>query len=166
MACDAACRWMRGTLRAQVRVRSFRTVRLGFLVTSRAPQNTPRVPLKGTRGVLHRAILTEKCHLNPTQHPPTTRYAPRARSQATGALGDPNTPQNELFRPIFTPCLGPLTNGSYAPSRVKKRCCVEKRTVSRLQRRQIGNLPNLLACHGAAEHHSLEVLVLGDTRSG
>ena len=57
---------MRGTLRAQVRVRSFRTVRLGFLVTSRAPQNTPRVPLKGTRGVLHRAILTEKCHLNPT----------------------------------------------------------------------------------------------------
>ena len=42
---------MRGTLRAQVRVRSFRTVRLGFLTTSRAPQNTPRVPLKGTRGV-------------------------------------------------------------------------------------------------------------------
>ena len=59
LACDAAGRWMRGTLRAQVRVRSFRTVRLGFLVTSRAPQNTPRVPLKGTRGVLHRAILTE-----------------------------------------------------------------------------------------------------------
>ena len=76
---------MRGTLRAQGRARSFRRVRLGFLVTSRAPQNTPRVPLKGTRGVLHRAILTEKCHLNPTQHAPTTRYAPGARSQATGA---------------------------------------------------------------------------------
>ena len=106
LACDAACRWMRGTLRAQVRARSFRTVRLGFLATSRAPQNTPRVPLKGTRGVLHRAILTEKCHLNPTQHPPTTRYAPGARSQATGALGDPNTPQNEQFRHILTPCLG------------------------------------------------------------
>ena len=44
MACDAAGRWMRGTLRAQVRVRGFRTVRLGFLVTSRAPQNTPRAP--------------------------------------------------------------------------------------------------------------------------
>ena len=95
LACDAAGRWMRGTLRAQVRVRSFRTVRLGFLVTSRAPQNTPRVPLKGTRGVLHRAILTEKRHLNPTQHPPTTRYARGARSQATGALGGPNTPQDE-----------------------------------------------------------------------
>ena len=86
---------MRGTLRAQVRARSFRTVRLGFLVTSRAPQNTPRVPLKGTRGVLHRAILTEKCHLNPTEPPPRYRYAPRARSEATGALGDPNTPQDE-----------------------------------------------------------------------
>ena len=110
---------MRGTLRAQVRVRSFRTVRLGFLVTSRAPQNTPRVPLKGTRGVLHRAILTEKCHLNPTQHAPTTRYAPGARSQATGALGDPNTPQDEFFRPIFTPFLGPPVNDSYAPSGVK-----------------------------------------------
>ena len=95
LACDAACRWMRGTLRAQVRARSFRTVRLGFLTTSRAPQNTPRVPLKGTRGVLHRAILTEKCHLNPTQHAPTTRYARGARSEATGALGDPNTPQDE-----------------------------------------------------------------------
>ena len=80
---------------AQVRARSFRTVRLGFLATSRAPENTPRVPQKGTRGVLHRAILTEKCHLNPTQHPPTTRYAPGASSEATGALGDPNTPQNE-----------------------------------------------------------------------
>ena len=119
LACDAACRRMRGTLRAQERAHSFRTVRLGFLATSRAPENTPRVPLKGTRGVLHRAILTEKCHLNPTQHAPTTRYVPRARSQATGGLGDPNTPQNELFRPIFTPCLGPLTNGSYAPSGVK-----------------------------------------------
>ena len=118
MACDAACRWMRGTLRVQVRARSFRTVRLGFLTTSRAPQNTPRVPLKGTRGVLHRAILTEKCHLNTTQHPPTTRYAPGARSQATGSLGKPNTPQNELFSPILTPCLGPLAYGRYAPSRV------------------------------------------------
>ena len=29
LACDAACRWMRGTLRAQVRARSFRTARLG-----------------------------------------------------------------------------------------------------------------------------------------
>ena len=106
LACDAAGRWMRGTLRAQVRARSFRTVRLGFLVTSRAPQNTPRVPLKGTRGVLHRAISTEKCHLNPTQHPPTTRYARGARSEATGALGDPNTPQDEFFRPILTPYLG------------------------------------------------------------
>ena len=122
MACDAACRWMRGTLRAQVRARSFRTVRLGFLATSRAPQNTPRVPLKGTRGVLHRAILTEKCHLNPTQHAPTTRCAPWARSQATGALGNPNTPQNELFRPILTPCLGPLAYGRYAPSRVNGVC--------------------------------------------
>ena len=118
LACDAACRWMRGTLRAQVRARSFRTVRLGFLATSRAPENTPRVPLKGTRGVLHRAILTEKCHLNPTQHAPTTRYAPGARSQATGALGKPNTPQNELFRPILTPFLGPLVNDSWPPSGV------------------------------------------------
>ena len=105
LACDAACRWMRGTLRAQVRPRSFRTVRLGFLTTSRAPQNTPRVPLKGTRGVLHRAILTdaEKCHLNPTQHAPTTRYAPGARSRATGALVDPKTPRDEYFGPILTP---------------------------------------------------------------
>ena len=51
LACDAACWWMRGTLRAQVRPRSFRTVRLCFPATSRAPQNIPRVPLKGTRGV-------------------------------------------------------------------------------------------------------------------
>ena len=116
MACDAACRWMRGTLRAQVRPRSSRTVRLGFLTTARAPENTPRVPL----GVLHRAILTEKCRLNPTQLPPTTRYAPGACSQATGALGDPKTPQNELFGPIFTPCLGPLVNDSWPPTGVKR----------------------------------------------
>ena len=44
LACDAACRRMRGTLRAQGRAHSFRTVRLGFLATSRAPENTPRVP--------------------------------------------------------------------------------------------------------------------------
>ena len=86
---------MRGTLRAQERAHSFRTVRLGFLATSRAPENTPRVPRKGTRGVLHRAILTEKCHLNPTQPPPTTRYARGARSEATGAMGGPNAPQDE-----------------------------------------------------------------------
>ena len=89
LACDAACRWMRGTLRAQIRAHSLRTVH--------------SVPRRGTRGVLHRAILTEKCHLNPTQHAPTTRYAPGARSEATGALGDPKTPQNELFGPILTP---------------------------------------------------------------
>ena len=124
LACDTACRWMRGTLRAQVRARSFRTVRLGFLATSRAPANTPHVPRKGTRGVLHRAILTEKCHLNPTQHAPATRYAPGARSQATGALGDPKTPQNELFRPILTPFLGPLVNDSYAPSGVNEHFAV------------------------------------------
>ena len=34
-------------------------------------------------------------------------------------MGDPNTPQNELFRPILTPFLGPLVNDSYARSRVK-----------------------------------------------
>ena len=108
LACDAACRRMRGTLRAQERAHSFRTVRLGFQATSRAPQNTPRVPRKGTRGVLHRAILTEKCHLNPTQHAPATRYAPGARSQATGALGDPNTSQN-LFWPLSGPMLAMTT---------------------------------------------------------
>ena len=57
--------------------------------------------------------------MNPTQHAPTTRYAPGARSQATGTLGDPNIPQDEFFRPILTPFLGPLVNDSYAPTGVK-----------------------------------------------
>ena len=86
MACDAACRWMRGTLRAQVRAHSFRTVRLGFLATSRAPENTPRVPLKGTRGVLHRAILTEKCHLF-EHHTAPPHYQIRTRGTLPGHRG-------------------------------------------------------------------------------
>ena len=100
LACDAAGRWMRGTLRAQVRVRSFRTVRLGFLVTSRAPQNTPRVPLKGTRGVLHRAILTEKCHLNPTQHPRATDTHPGHAPRPQGPWVTQIHPKTSNFGPL------------------------------------------------------------------